>query len=352
MSRHRSRAPRRVASATGPPTTVARLPTRPARWSPPGDRCQPRTMTQGIGVIGVPTTAGSHNAGQEKAPAALRAAGLVDALRAAGVDVEDTGDLAVRRHRPTPPVDGVRDLDRVVELAAEVADRVSEVHAAGRRPLVLGGDCTVTLGVVAGLARHVDVGLAYVDGDADLNTPGGSTSGVLDTMGTTHLLGGGAPALAGLGPRVPLLPDDHLELFGFDPGELDTDQWTQLVAHRLSATPAPVVRTDPAGHAAAALRRLEAAADAVLVHLDVDVLDTNDFPLANFPHSAGLALDEVAAALAVFCSSDALAGLVLTEVNPDHDPDGVLLPRIVEVVAAALTPGQSPPATRRTAPVQ
>ena len=75
-------------------------------------------MALGLGLLGVPTSAGSHNARQEKAPAVLRAAGLVAALRTAGLDVEDTGDLTVRRHRPSPPVDGVRALDRVVEVLA------------------------------------------------------------------------------------------------------------------------------------------------------------------------------------------------------------------------------------------
>ena len=296
------------------------------------------TAARALSLLGVPTTAGSHHAGQERAPAALRAAGLVERLRAAGADVEDRGDLTVRRHRPTPPVDGVRDLDRVVGVVGEVEAAVGEIAGGGRLPVVLGGDCTVTLGVVAGLARHTDVGLVYVDGDADLDVPAASASGVLDTMGVTHLLGDGAPALAGVGPRHPLLPPDHLELFGFDPGELDTGQWTRLVEHRLSATPAAVVRQDPVARAEAARRRLEASAAAVLVHLDVDVLDTGAFPLADYPHSAGLALTEVAAALAVLCGGDRFAGLVLTEVNPDHDPDGDLLPQLVEVLTAALVP--------------
>jgi arginase len=84
------------------------------------------------------------------------------------------------------------------------------------------------------------------------------------------------------------------------------------------------------------------------VHLDVDVLNTDDVPLANFPHSAGLSLTELSTALDVLCGS--ADGLVLTEVNPDHDPDGELLPRLVEVLVDAL--GQRPPATRSTAPVQ
>ncbi|KGH47071.1 hypothetical protein IN07_08925 [Modestobacter caceresii] len=112
------------------------------------------------------------------------------------------------------------------------------------------------------------------------------------------------------------------------------------------------MRADPVGKAAEAVRRLGGVCGSFLVHLDVDVLDTNDVPLANFPHSAGLSLGELAGALDVFCGSDACAGLVLTEVDPDHDPDGTLLPQLIDVVATALAPrGQRPPATRSTAPV-
>ena len=238
-----------------------------------------------LGLLGVPTSAGSHNGGQEKAPAALRSAGLVEALAACGADVKDFGDLPTERHRPVPRNDGVRDLDRVTAIARRTAERVAAIDAEGRVPIVLGGDCTITLGVVAGLAARQDVGLVYLDGDADLNTPASSDSGVLDTMGMTHLLGDGLAPLAGLGPRRPLLGPEQVVLFGFDPGELDAGQWQRLAGRRLHALPAPAVRIDPSGTADAALALLEENAEAVLVHFDVDVLDTGAFPLANFPHS-------------------------------------------------------------------
>lgn len=291
-----------------------------------------------VGLLGVPTSAGSHNAGQEQAPAALRAAGLAERLAADGIGVRDFGDLPVARHRPEPPIDGVRDLDRVARVVRQTADSVSEIREAALVPVVLGGDCTITLGVVAGLARHDDAGLMYFDGDADLSLPSGSDSGVLDTMGMTHLLGGGVPALSGCGPRFPLVHSEQVELFGFDPGELDTGQWTRLSSRGLHATPAPTVRQDPAGRAAAALSRLEGHADSVVVHFDVDVLDTGAFPLANFPHFAGLTLEEAGVCLGIFCRSTKLAGLVVTEVNPDHDPDGILVPALIDTLCGALRP--------------
>ena len=294
-----------------------------------------------VALLGVPTSAGSHNAGQEQAPAALRAAGLVARLQATGLEVCGFADLPVERHRPAERENGVRDLARVVDVARRTAGEVARLCAAGYWPLALGGDCTITLGVLAGVLRHHhDAGLMYVDGDADLNTPQGSESGVLDTMGVTHLLGGGAPALSGIGPTHPLVTADRLELFGFDPEELDTGQWLQVAALGLHATPAPVVRLDPAARAADALGRMETAAGSFLVHFDVDVLDTGRFPLANFPHFGGLGLDEVTVCLEQFCRSPRCAGLVLTEVNPDHDPDDELVDQLVAAVCVALAPRQ------------
>ena len=287
-----------------------------------------------VSILGVPTSAGSHNPGQDKAPAAWRAAGLVDGLRRAGLDVEDRGDLPGAPFRPVRPADGLRDTERVVTVAQAVAAEVAAIRAGRRLPLVLGGDCTITLGVLAGFG---EVGLMYFDGDADLATPERSESAVADTMGMTHMLGGGSPRLAGLGSRGPLLRPEQVVLFGFDPAELDTSQWTELVSRHLYAAPAPAVRADPAGQARAALAYLERRTDTYLVHLDVDVLHTGLFPLANFPHFAGLTMDEVSAALAVFTGSEKFGGLVITEVNPDHDPDGQLLATLAQVVTDALT---------------
>ena len=288
-----------------------------------------------VSVLGVPTSAGSHNAGQEKAPAAWRAAGLIDALRGAGLDVEDRGDLPAAPYRPVEPADGLRDTDRVVEVARRVAAEGAAIRGAARLPLVLGGDCTITLGALEGFGEG---GLVYFDGDADLTTPERSGSAVADTMGMTHMLGGGSPRLARLGARYPLLRPGQVVLFGFDPAELDTGEWTELTSRHLYAAPAPAVRADPAGEARRALAYLERRAGSYLVHLDVDVLHTGMFPLANFPHFAGLTLDEAGACLDVFAGGERFGGLVITEVNPGNDPSGELLRTLAARVTRALAP--------------
>ena len=286
-----------------------------------------------VSILGVPTSAGSHNPGQEKAPAAWRAAGLTGVLRTAGLDVEDRGDLPAAPFRPVQPTGGLRDVDRVAEVARQVAGEVAAIRADGRLPLVLGGDCTITLGALAGSGGG---GLVYFDGDADLSTPGRSDSGVADTMGMTHMLGGGSLRLARFGSRFPLLRPRQVVLFGFDPAELDTSQWTELVSRHLYAAPAPLVRSDPGGQARAARSYLEGRTGAYLVHLDVDVLHTGLFPLANFPHFAGLALEEVSVCLTEFTRGEKFGGLVITEVNPDHDPEGRLIKALAAAVAKAL----------------
>jgi arginase len=159
-------------------------------------------------------------------------------------------------------------------------------------------------------------------------------------MGMTHLLGGGSPRLAGLGSRLPLLRPEQVVLFGFSPAELDTKEWTELVSRHLYADPAPAVRSDPAGRARAARAYLERRVGSYLVHLDVDVLHTGLFPLANFPHFAGLTLDQVSAGLREFTGGEKFGGLVITEANPDHDLDGQLIRTLAQVVTGALAPRQ------------
>ncbi len=290
-----------------------------------------------VSVLGVPTSAGSHNPGQEKAPAAWRAAGLVGGLQAAGLDVEDRGDLPATPYRPVEPAGGLRDADRVAEVARRVATEVASIRAAGRLPLVLGGDCTITLGALDGFGEG---GLVYFDGDADLNTPERSDSAVADTMGMTHMLGGGSPRLARLGARYPLLRPGQVVLFGFDPAELDTGEWTELVSRHLYAAPAPAVRADPAGEAQRARAYLDRRCDSYLVHFDVDVLHTGLFPLGNFPHFAGLTLDQAVVGLNEFAGGEKFGGLVVTEVNPDHDPSGQLLRTLAAQVARAFALAQ------------
>jgi len=291
-------------------------------------------------MIGVPTSAGAHHAGQELAPCALRGAGLGDQLAQAGVVVTDSGDLPGAVFAADHGSPAARNLTSVTRVAAEVADAVAKVVDAGRLPLVLGGDCTITIGAIAGLKRrHADGGLIYVDGDADLGVPGDGGSGILDSMGISHLLGRGAPELAGLGGRVPLLEASRLAIVGSDPRETDQAGRAFLAGAGVSFQEAPALIADPAAAAQLALDKVTGAGGAFIVHFDVDVIDSGDLPLGNFPHyGSGVLLDHAMSALGVLRSHPAFAGLVITEVNPTHDPSGSELSRLVSGLSSALAP--------------
>ena len=126
---------------------------------------------RGIGLLGVPSSAGAHWPGQEKAPRALREAGLVGRLGSSGLLAQDHGDLPPARFRPDPGRHP-QSLDAVVSVARAVAGRVEEILKICQVPFVVGGDCTVELGVIPGSLRAgEDPPLLYLDGGVDLYTP-------------------------------------------------------------------------------------------------------------------------------------------------------------------------------------
>ena len=290
-------------------------------------------------MIGVPSSAGAHHAGQERAPAALRAAGLVDLLRAAGVAISDAGDLPVTPFAVDRDHPKARNLAAVVTVARQAAAAVAGQLEAGRLPLVVGGDCTITLGVIAGFRRHYpDVGLVYADGDADLSTPDSGGSGILDSTGVAHLLGHGAAELAGLDGPPPLLQPSRLAIVGSDPRETSDAERRFLAQAGVSFQEAPAVIEDPSSAAQRALAAVTPASGPVVVHFDVDMIDSGDLPLGNFPHyGSGVQLEHAVTLLRALTAHPSFAGLVLTEVNPTHDADGSQLNRYVNAIIDVLT---------------
>jgi arginase len=294
-----------------------------------------------IGVVGVPTSAGAFAPGQEGAPRALRDAGLMEALRAGGADARDHGDRAPFRWRPDRGRRDAQNLEAVVEIVRDTARRVADAVAAGETTLVLGGDCTVGVGTVAGhVAAGGRVGLVYFDTHADLNVPGSVREGALDWMGMAHMLGveGAAPELVAAGTRTPLLAPEDVLLFAWGPDQATPFERGVIADRRVDRLPVGEVAADPEGAAAHALARMAARCDRLLVHFDVDVVDFTDAPLSeNAGRNEGLPLDVALRALGVLLASPLLAGLTITELNPDHAEDGAgAIALLARSVAAGL----------------
>jgi arginase len=289
-------------------------------------------------VIGAPSSAGAHTPGVERAPAALREAGVVELIRGGGGEVDDIGDVPGFRWRPDPLHARGQNAANVVRVAEDVAELVEASVRRGRSPLVLGGDCTVTIGLVAGLARAGgQPALLYVDGGPDLYTPETRANGNLDGMGVAHMLSipGSIPAVAAVGPNVPMLTSDRVVFYGasLPPGDHERDLVENL---GITYVPADEVHADPVAAMARALAAVEAAATAFLVHFDVDVLRFVDAPLADVPEPFGLTLAETSTAISSLVASPRFAGMSVTEINPDHLPDGQILPRFTRMLAKAL----------------
>jgi arginase len=257
---------------------------------------------------------GAHAPGQEQAPRALREAGI-----AAGL--VDLGDTTLRRWAPDREHRRAQNAAAVVDAAGEVAARVETALRDGGRALVLGGDCTVELGVVAGALRAGSerVGLVYFDMHPDLNTPESVMTGTLDWMGVAHMLAlpGTVPAVAGLGPRTPMLAPADVVLLAADPSETQPAERRAIEEHGIRTIPIADVVADPRAAAARALALLDH--ERLLVHFDVDVVDFVDLPLSeNTGLNIGMPFATARATLEALAADPRVAALTVTEHNPAH----------------------------------
>jgi arginase len=306
-----------------------------------------------LAIIGVPSSAGAFAPGQEQAPRALRAAGLVERLERAGVEVTDYGDGALWRWRPDQSNRRAQNLPAVVAAARSTAARVQQVVGEGKIPLVLGGDCTVEVGTVAG---HVPsggrLGLIYFDLHPDLNVPESVRPGAVDWMGVAHLLGleQATESLSRIGSRVPLLAPDEIVFFAYGPQNVTPWEREVMAEHRLYGIPVDEVAADPDDSAARALAELSSRCDRILIHLDVDTIDFTDLPLSeNTGRNEGLSFDHTMRALTVLAGSPLLSALTITEINPNHGAeDGSTITAFVAALVRVLV---SSPAIARSKPI-
>jgi arginase len=292
-------------------------------------------------VIGVPSSAGSYAAGQEQAPRALRAAGLLTALADRGLDAEDLGDLPEQVWRPDSSRPLAQNVEEVAESIRSLRARLVPVLAEwSGRVLVLGGNCTVALAVVAALRDIGEVpGLLYIDRHLDLNTPATTTDGALDWMGLAHafaLPGSVDEVLDALGAR-PLLEPGRVVVLGADLEKTTEGERRHAAGLDLAVISGERLATEPIVATRTALELLPAGA--LAVHLDVDVLDFTDAPLAEDTagRNSGPKLVALALGLAEAARDPRTAVLSVGELNPTRSRGTpTALPRFVEVLADTL----------------
>lgn len=306
-------------------------------------------LVETIVLIDVPSEAGTHWPGQCKAPQALRDAGLMTKLADTTYYVLSMSALdQPERWIATDIVNGVRNEMATLKVIEKVAEVIMSKKASWGFNLVLGGDCSIEQGVVYGLTQRYPnekIGIIYFDGDVDLSlpttTPGTSGStGILDSMVVTHLTqrAGGLESMKRYCKKggLPLVTNENVVFYGFDPDQLQTEHWIFLLEGGFKAFSRANVVRHPAHTAEEAFNWLNERVDKIIVHFDVDVIDSGKFPLGNFPHYGGLDFDEVMTALKVFIRHDKVVALVVTEVNPNNDPTGEMMERLVGGIVDSL----------------
>ncbi|HEX3292231.1 MAG TPA: arginase family protein [Solirubrobacterales bacterium] len=276
-------------------------------------------------IVDAPLDCSGAGRGEERAPAALRAAGLVERLRA-----RDAGeaDARVRDTRRDPDTGVVGAVD-VRRASTAIASRVGEVFEARERPLIVGGDCTLLLGVFQALSRGC--GLWIVDGHADFFDGESSPTGEAADMDLAILTGHGPQGL--LEREEPLLEPAAVVLLGHRPAELHPDvaRENARLDPAIHALTAPEVRErGAAGVGTDAAARL--AERPAWLHLDLDVLDVSALPAVSYPQSLGLDWDELVALLRPLVAAPNLLGASVADFNPDRDINGTYAARVVQAL--------------------
>jgi len=307
-----------------------------------------------IALIGAPSSAAAFLPGSEKAPSALRAAGLVERLQSAGYEVIDHGDCAPRLFADDDEHKRARNLPAIVAGLNDLKLRAELAVKSGALVLVLGGDCAQIIGLLSGARRYYKhVNLLWFDRDADLNTPASTPSGRIDGMVVAHVIGRGAPELVRFFGESALVREPDVTLFGLE--RLDPPEQEFLSKSPMRHIDAADIQTK--GGSAAALNGLtyvHADAHEFVLHLDTDVIAVDEFPAVNVPGTDGLRLADVRAALSEFAKHKNLLGLVVAQYNPDKDADGSgakkLVDLLVEALSARLEPAAAPAAEPLAAP--
>jgi arginase len=289
-----------------------------------------------VSIIGAALDLGQGRRGVDMGPSAIRAAGLEERIRSLGYEVRDLGNV----ESPEPEATALEDerarfLPEIRETCARIAGLVRNAVEAGETPLVLGGDHSVALGTLGGLAAARGVGgVIWVDAHSDVNTPDTSPSGNVHGMPLAAALGLAGAAFEHPAWPLPAVDVSRTTIIGareLDPGERELLRKTGVRAFTMS-------EVDRIGIERAVREALDRVAGGGFVHvsLDMDVLDPEIAPGVGTPVRGGLTYREAHLALELVAESGLAGSLEVVEVNPILDRENTTALTAVELVASAL----------------
>jgi arginase len=289
-------------------------------------------MSRDIRIIGVPVDLGQSKRGVDMGPAALRYAGLADALAALGHRVTDLGNVDVPVRETVAEEAAARYLPSIARVCRESYAAARLAIENGATPLFLGGDHSLAIGSIGGVTAVRPCGLLWFDAHADFNTPQTSLTGNVHGMTLAALLGEGYPELVDVGRSGPKLRPEDVVLVGIrelDPRERERLKGSGVMVYTMRDI-------DERGIGAVvreALQRLEHC-HGVHVSLDLDCLDAQAGPGVGTPSPGGLSWREAQLAMELIADCGCCGSLDIVEINPILDRHNRTAQLAVELAAS------------------
>jgi arginase len=293
-----------------------------------------------VHVLGVPMDLGSGRRGVDMGPSAIRIAGVEARLRELGHQVVDEGDIAIKNMEELKVGDvRARYLGEIARAATVAARKIDRILTKGHFPLVLGGDHSIAVGTVSGIAaacrrQGKKLGLLWVDAHGDINTPESSPSGNIHGMPVASLLGQGPAELTGIGGKGPKVDPANIALVGIrslDEGEKRRLKATGVQVHTMS----DIDRHGIHRVMKKALARVTDGTDYVHVSFDLDAVDPTVAPGVGTPVKGGLDYREAHLIMELLHDSGVMTSLEMVEVNPILDQGNASAAFAVELVQSA-----------------
>jgi len=280
---------------------------------------------------------GADRRGVDIGTSAIRYADLNHRLRSLGHHVQDMGNLLVPQPESQPLGNPkLKYLDQIVRVSEELAGIVTTILQEGDFPLVLGGDHSIGLGSINGVANvHKNVGVLWIDAHADFNTDQSTPSGNIHGMILASLAGLGNSSLTNIGGWSPKIHKETIVIVGardLDPGEQELLRTNSIHVFTMS-------EIDQLGITEVMQQALAIAGqnnDGIHLSLDMDALDPTEAPGVGTPVRGGLTYREAHLAMELIADSHKLVSMDVVEVNPILDRENATALLAVELVLSAL----------------
>lgn len=290
-----------------------------------------------VSLLGVPFDKGAGSRGAAQGPQAMLHAGLLRQLQQLGIEAEDRGMLSVpESERDDAPNGRLKHLKECTEVNAALADEVADIVGSGRFPLVLGGDHSLAIGTIAGLAEHYrELGLLWIDAHSDLNTEATSPSGNIHGMSLAVSLGSGHPWLTGIKGNRPKIKPEHVVIIGarqLDPGEKELIRNRGIrcfTMHDIDRMGMPSVMEQ-------AMKIVTQGTSGVHLSFDIDSVDPAEAPGTGTKVRGGLSYREAHLAMELLSEAGILTSAEWVEVNPSLDTGNRTARLAVELIGSML----------------